>query len=107
MPSSGAGNRAQRLGQLGGVVFFQDNLQIFGNGLVAVQMLRHIELGQGGNVDFLGHDFIPSKVLGQGDGRRNIRLLGGFVAATEHHIFQAEQPMRKFRELSVGKQRLL
>jgi hypothetical protein len=48
-------------------------------------MLRHIELGQVGNVDFLGHDFAPSKVFGQGDGRRNISLLGGLVASAKHH----------------------
>ena len=54
------------MGKLRRVVFFQNNAQVFGNGLVAVEMLGHVEFRQIGDVEFLGVMSTPSNGFGQG-----------------------------------------
>ena len=76
------------MGKLRRVVFFQNNAQIFGNGLVAAQMLGHVEFRQIGNVDFLGGSCpLLQMVLA-----RATSPISGLSGALGHTALKAKQP---------------
>jgi hypothetical protein len=85
------GNISECGGKQGGVVIFEDNIQVLDNRLVAAQILCDVKTFQTG--DFMGYGLI---LLGcrQFDCPGNIRTLCGFISAAEHNDYHLTPPDR-------------
>lgn len=76
-------NAPERVGQSSRIVLFENNRDVLGNCLFAVEMFGNVKLGQVGNFHFLGHGSILKR-RSQFDGS-NIGGLCRLVATAEHH----------------------
>jgi hypothetical protein len=82
--AAGAGSISQRGGKQSGVILFQHNGQIFGNGRFAVEMFGNVEFRQIGDPDFFSHGSLLDSCC-QPDRAGNVGGLRRLVAAAQHH----------------------